>query len=223
MNLRWRLIENIGVLYTINGEEKTAMLNFAFLAFIGDLENEIEFLVMPYDGQTAMGVRGGVEDGDIIVIKKIYDAGHSDTFYEENGFAVYLNNSKWCLINTPEGEYTIPTTVGGQHVDEVWVDYIKGTPTFDRSVRLGDFGGSGWEVSTVVLTTPDVSFFMGDGVLPWRGLTVVDLSACGDNITIPEEVLNKEYGYSSVEVIYVNETVKAKYADYDFIQVKPTE
>ena len=57
-----------------------------------------------------------------------------------------------------------------------------------------------------------------------NGLTVVDLSACGDDITFPELVLNeKSTYYSSLEVIYVNETVKAKYADYDFIQVKPTE
>ena len=226
MNLRWQLIENIGVLYTINGEEKTAMVNLNVFAFCGTLENEIELIILPYEGQTMINV-SELETDVTIVIKEIYDAGHFDLYFEEDGFRIELMGEKWCLAGTPSGAYTVPTTVAGKNVDIVFIDNLNGTPTFAEPVKLSSNSLSTynpWSVAKVVVTTADVDFIF-DVYIELHGgvLKELDLSACGDNITIPENVLANGYENSKNVIIYVNETVKAKYADYDFIQVKPTE
>ena len=147
------------------------MLNYNLVGFMGDLENEIKFLVLYSDGMIGMIVTEGVGESNIVVIKEIYDAGHSGIYYEENGFAVYLSSGsgKWVLVKTPDSEYTVPTMVGGQPVDEVWVDLIGGTPTFASPVSLGCWDVVYWhKVDTVVVTTPDVSFIMNDSPILQR-------------------------------------------------------
>ena len=74
----------------------------------------------------------------------------------------------------------------------------------------------------VKVTTNDLEFIFNYTL--WNNLTELDLSEIEGNIVIPEEILSNGGPLRQENedcVIYVSAAVKANYADYDFIQVKP--
>ena len=113
----------------------------------------------------------------------------------ENGFVVkQLNNSTWGLIKTPDGEYTVPTSVAGNVVGTVLTDLISGTPIFANPVNLGcDYDPL--MPSVIKVTTSDSSF-------------IDYLITCIE-------------GMANEVTVYVTAEVKANYPDVDYFVVEP--
>ena len=167
-----------------------------------------------------------------LTLTTIYDIGTSSTFAEENGFAaVKTDDGGWMLCGTPEEEYIVPENVKGNVINKVNIEELKGIPTFTRPVVIYNPADNAIKRPTAMkVTTTDLSFvFEMPGKDTWFNLEYMDFSECGDDIEFPEEFLSSgqyrwedEYA-DGCAVVYVSSAVKAKYADYDFIQVKPTE
>lgn len=157
-----------------------------------------------------------------VVLKSITYLGRNSIYYEDNGFAIaYMDyTDQWVLAGTPDTEYDVPDSVAGISIDLYPTQCMSGTPTFTKLVPVtceGDHSYTGpnkiiWEVA------PDWQTF---NIKRWNGNSSIDspieldLSACDENLNIPEELLGSEDF-----IIYVSTTEKANYADYDNIVAK---
>ena len=151
-----------------------------------------------------------------IVVKKIIHKGNNNTILEENGFWADCNATRTgCAIYaTPDGSYEIPETIDGVVVEEVWMQAIKGKPTFVRPVKLNP-GDDPPGVREIKVTTSELDFIFD---FSFSQVNVWDLSEAGDNIEISESWLEEiRYSYTT---LYVSPAVKAKYQSYDNIIAK---
>ena len=150
-----------------------------------------------------------------IIINQIYEIGNVDNCVEENGFTAFFQNDNWNLCYSPNTEYIVPKTVNGKSIDEIWIDFISGTPIFAEPITIGCTGDV-ISIEKIIVTTPDVSFIFELEKFECLSLKELDLSACGDNIEISTTFTEK---YADVK-IYVSPTVKAKYPSNDNIIAK---
>ena len=128
-------------------------------------------------------------------------------------------NGEWGIINTPKGDYTVPTTVKDKKITVVYLDYMYGNATFTQSFKISSLVDSILCISKIKVTTSDVNFIFGIQSYSSDSLTELDLSECGDNIEIPTSFTDS---YPNVK-IYVSSVVKAKYASNDNIIAKQAE
>ena len=212
----------------INGEKVTTYaemsaesMGYGFIVFVGS-EATLMF------GENIV-ILGTADETYEVTLTSIYDVGPSSTVVEENGFtALKSMDGSWVLCGTPEEEYIVPETVKGNVINKVNIEALKGIPTFTRPVVIYNPGNNARQRPTAMkVTTTDLSFvFEMPGKDTWFNLEYMDFSECGDDIEFPEEFLSSgqyrwedEYA-DGCAVVYVSSAVKAKYADYDFIQVK---
>ena len=182
------------------------------------------------DGQLVLFMDGYGYVGAFVsgcVVNAIYDIGSSETYVEENGLGACYNSSYgWILVTSPSESYIVPEAIAGKTISAVYVDAIKGDPTFERSIEFLCMGDPIY-ITSITVTTSDLDFILNNSFFPnaFRAeFEYLDLSACGDNIEFPEEFLTNFQlnidSFGEWAVIYVSPAVKANYADYDFIQVK---
>ena len=155
-----------------------------------------------------------------IILNNIYEIGEAEYCVEENGFMLYGFYDDGILIGTPNTSYEVPTTVAGRTVASVAIDKINGSPIFTTPVDLVFCCGFDFYITLpprIKITTPDLDFFFTPYInANTDNLQELDLSECGDNITIPEEFLKK----FTNATIYVTSAVKEKYQDYGNVVVK---
>lgn len=167
-------------------------------------------------------------------IESITDIGINPYCVSESGFRAWYTgcafvgnqnelNPSWLLLSTPDSEYVVPTTVAGKNVSEaVYLEYLSGTPIIDRPINL-IFNYETFSIESIKVTTSEIDFV-------WDSFYEItdffdfqlDLSECGDDILIPDGVIERlnDENFSQTVIIYVNSTVKAKYKDYSFIVAK---
>ena len=147
--------------------------------------------------------------GDCVLLR-VKDIGPSETYVEENGFVATLdqNNNTWELYTTPNTSYVVPETVDGKPISTIFMDFISGEPTFTKYYDLTIYDMAAvLERANVVITDNSVLAAMGYDLGQY--FKIVDLTGCGDNIDIPNEILTG----SACQTIYVTSVVKAKYPD----------
>ena len=154
-----------------------------------------------------------------IILNNIYEIGEAENCVAEDEFVLYCRGfyNDGILVGTPNTSYEVPTTVAGRTVESIAMDSISGIPTFTTPVNLYFIDLSDVCPQSIKITTPDLDFFFTPYINTYYyNLQELDLSECGDNITIPEEFLAK---YTNV-TIYVTSAVKEKYQDYSNVIVK---
>lgn len=169
-----------------------------------------------------------------VKIESITDIGINPYCVSESGFRAWYTgcffnifqtelNPGWELLSTPDSEYVVPTTVAGKNVAEVvWIDSFSGTPIIDKPINL-QYGFDNFSIESIKVTTSEIDFV-------WDSFYAItdyfdfqlDLSECGDDILIPDGVIERlnDENYNYTVIIYVNPTVKEKYKDYSFIVAK---
>ena len=91
------------------------------------------------------------------------------------------------------------------------MDMIQGIPTFTFPVTLQTCDST-VNLNYIKITTPNLDFFFNSSI-EMRNLIDIDLSGCGDDITIPTEFISQ---YPNT-TIYVTPAVKENYQDYSNI------
>lgn len=148
---------------------------------------------------------------------KIYDAGPRTDLAFEGDFIAWFNdsNGKWELAKAPSESYEVPHTVNGKAIEGVILDCCYASEIIiNEPIVLGC-----WDafpvIDKIILKTQDVDWFF-TSVASLNYINNLDLSQCGDNITIPEDILEG----GNLGKIYVSPEVKAKYPDNDKIVAK---
>lgn len=154
--------------------------------------------------------------GRNIEIKQIYEIGDSGNFVEENGFMAYLENGEWGIMNTPEGNYTVPTTIKGKKITTVYLDFMSGNAIFNQPFKMDSFVDKMIGINTIKVTTSDVNFIFDAQSYGSGNLKEIDLTECGNDIEIPTDFAT---AYSNV-TIYVSSAVKGNYQEIENIKVK---
>ena len=119
---------------------------------------------------------------------------------KQSGFAIY---------QTPDTDYTMPVELGGYAISTIVIDYLSGVPTLTKDYKFDWNDGDYYKSKVIVaITDQNVLTTLVENGLGFR-FTNIDLTACGDNIEIPEGLL----GDNNCTTIYVTSAVKAKYPD----------
>lgn len=155
-------------------------------------------------------------EGKEFEIKQIYEIGDSGNFVEENGFMAYLENGEWGIMNTPEGNYTVPTTIKGKKITTVYLDFMSGNAIFNQPFKMDSFVDKMIGINTIKVTTSDVNFIFDAQSYGSGNLKEIDLTECGNDIEIPTDFAT---AYSNV-TIYVSQAVKGNYQKIENIKVK---
>ena len=209
------------VVYTIDGQEKSGITITGQYGLWWSMAMLIDnkFVISIVEKDVYGIFKSKTEAGKEVIIKQIYEIGESENCVEENGFMAYLRNGEWGIMNTPEGDYTVPTTVKDKKITVVYVDSMGGNATFTQSFKIDNLVDPMCYISKIKVTTSDVNFIFDMQSYTLDSLTELDLSECGDNIEIPTS-----FADSSPNVkIYVSSVVKAKYEAYNNIVAKQAE
>ena len=209
------------VVYTIDGQEKSDITITGQYGLFGTMAMLIDnkFVISIAEKDVYGIFKSNTEAGKEVIIKQIYEIGESENCVEENGVRAYLRNGEWGIMNTPEGDYTVPTTVKDKKITVVYVDSMGGNATFTQSFKIDNLVDPMCYISKIKVTTSDVNFIFDMESYTLDSLTELDLSECGDNIEIPTSFADS---YPNVK-IYVSSVVKAKYEAYNNIVAKQAE
>ena len=209
------------VVYTIDGQEKSDITITGLYGPFGTMAMLIDnkFCISVSGKDNYMLCKKTTEAGKKIIIKQIYEIGESENCVEENGFMAYLWNGEWGIMNTPEGDYTVPTTVKDKKITVVYVDSMGENATFTQSFKIDYLVDRICYISKIKVTTSDVNFIFDMQSNDLSSLKELDLSECGDNIEIPTSFADSNPNVK----IYVSSVVKAKYEAYNNIVAKQAE
>lgn len=119
-------------------------------------------------------------------------------------------------MNTPEGNYTVPTTIKGKKITTVYLDFMSGNAIFNQPFKMDSFVDKMIGINTIKVTTSDVNFIFDAQSYGSGNLKEIDLTECGNDIEIPTDFAT---AYSNV-TIYVSQAVKGNYQEIENIKVK---
>lgn len=149
----------------------------------------------------------------------LYNLNENPNLASENGHLAKNINGKWTLMTGSSVDRPIPLTVEGKTITAVRVAELI-TVYYSREIDIFSPAGSEiWGIITVAAGVNPQKIFEGLLDIGKIGTFSIDLTALSD-VTIPDEVFEL-FGTSNPALeIYVTETVKAKYQDYDVVKVK---
>ena len=157
-------------------------------------------IVLLFDGQFLGGDGLFVYDNSLqamfqeenIVIKQIYDLGKSGDVIRENGFVIstfdLTGEKNVTLIGVPGGEYVIPKSVGGMEITEINFESLTGKVTIENNVKL-NLGDKNLGLEVLIIKK-EVEEIIKDFVGHANVLSILDVTDCGDDVDIPEELLD---------------------------------
>ena len=118
-------------------------------------------------------------------------------------------------MNTPEGDYTVPTTVKDKKITVVYLDFMYGNATFTQPFKVYSLVDKIWCPNVKILTS-DIGFIFTNYDWDLIDEKELDLSECGDDIQIPTDFAEKYPGLT----IYVSSAVIENYQEIENIKVK---
>ena len=218
---------------TINGDKYFIESEFELIAFtahpgirvpmIFDTSDYI-FYATPYfheQGGDVVILNSSFCESNTVIINAIYEIGKVTNCIEENGcVACYSDADGWVLCEQGE-DNIIPQTINGIEIDGIYYDTsgLNRSIIINKPIRLYNYGEYSLVLEEIKVTTPDIDFL---SVLPYY--ITIDLSECGNNITIPTELIENRVNAANegkeIKNIYVTEAAKSLYEEYSFVVTK---